>query len=79
MDTGVQDKLLAIFEAAMRQADFGNGRFVRNLFEKAVMKQATRLVSMDVDSVSPADVRLLLAQDFEAPVIHPPQKSKIGF
>jgi AAA+ superfamily predicted ATPase len=75
----VRDKLLPIFETAMNRDDFGNGRFARNLFEKAVMKQASRLVAMDADNVSKADVGLLLAEDFEAPAPRTPQKSRIGF
>ncbi|MDR0652147.1 MAG: AAA family ATPase, partial [Synergistaceae bacterium] len=34
---GAREKLIPIFEAAARTADFGNGRFVRNVFEQARM------------------------------------------
>ncbi len=47
--------------------DYGNGRFVRNMLEKARMKQATRLVGMDPDAVTPDDIRTLTATDFEMP------------
>lgn len=63
---GVKEKLITIYEAAMREADYGNGRYVRNLFEKALMKQASRLVAMDVDNVTKADIGTLIADDFEA-------------
>jgi AAA+ superfamily predicted ATPase len=76
---GVCDKLAPIFKTAMRQDDFGNGRFARNLFEKALMKQATRLVSMDADNVSKTDVGTLIAEDFEAPAPQRSQKPEIGF
>lgn len=33
-----------LFEDAVLQTDFGNGRFVRNVFEQAQMRQADRLV-----------------------------------
>ena len=65
---GVKDKLIPLFQAAMREADFGNGRFARNMFEKAVMKQASRLIAMDVDNVTKADIGTLLADDFETPM-----------
>lgn len=76
---GVQDKLLRIFEAAMKNADFGNGRFARNVLEKAVMKQASRLVAMDIDSVTATDIELLLPDDFEMPIVHKMDKRCIGF
>ena len=47
--------------------DYGNGRFVRNMLEKTRMKQATRLVGMDPDAVTPDDIRTLTATDFEMP------------
>lgn len=77
---GVKDKIIPIYEAAMREDDFGNGRFVRNLFEKARMKQASRLVAMDVDAVTKADIGTLLADDFETPTIGKPAATRrIGF
>ena len=75
----VRDKLLPIYEDAMKTGDFGNGRFARNLFEKAVMKQASRLVAMDFGSVTAENIEMLLADDFEAPVMKPQVKNKIGF
>ena len=37
-----------LFESAKQNSQFGNGRFVRNVFEKSVNNQALRL-SMDMD------------------------------
>ncbi|MDR0876833.1 MAG: AAA family ATPase [Treponema sp.] len=65
----VEEKLHPIFAQALQKEDFGNGRFARNLLEKAVMKQAGRLVAMEVDLVTRADVSRLLAEDFDAPEI----------
>ena len=62
-------KLTGIFEAARAQTDFGNGRYVRNILEKAKLAQATRLVHMDYDSVTDEDVKTIRAVDIEAPVI----------
>lgn len=76
---GVCEKLTPIFEIAMKQGDFGNGRYARNLFEKAVMKQATRLVAMDVDNVTDRDIEWLLPEDFEVPPVKFQEKHKIGF
>ena len=79
LDTGTYEKLTPIFETAMRDGDFGNGRFVRNIFEKAVMKQASRLVAMDVDKVTANDIERLLPEDFETPAETKQEARRIGF
>ncbi len=38
------EKCRSIFDAACRGKNFGNGRFVRNLLEQAIMRQANRLM-----------------------------------
>ena len=73
-------KLEKIFDAARRESDFGNGRYVRNVLEKAKMAQATRLLSMDFDSITKKDVATVCAEDIEEmPLSHKPEKRKIGF
>ena len=77
---GVDEKLTVIFNDAKSEADFGNGRYVRNIIEKAKMAQATRLLNMDFDRVGNDDIVTICAEDIEAP----PVKSKrarnpIGF
>ena len=73
-------KLEKIFDAARRESDFGNGRYVRNVLEKAKMAQATRLLSMDLDSITKKDVATVCAEDIEEmPLSHKPEKRKIGF
>ncbi|MBD5508229.1 MAG: AAA family ATPase [Lachnospiraceae bacterium] len=42
LSEGVDDRCLSIFEEAVKGKEFGNGRFVRNLLEQAMMKQAER-------------------------------------
>lgn len=76
----VREKLLPIYERGMKRDDFGNGRYARNLLEKAAMKQASRLVAMDVDDVTKADITTLLAEDFEAPAENGKDETRrIGF
>ncbi|MDR3280098.1 MAG: AAA family ATPase [Synergistaceae bacterium] len=74
-----REKLAPIFGAATRSADFGNGRFVRNLFEQAKMNQADRLVTMDSRDISGEDVKTLMASDFEMPAALKPAGRAIGF
>ncbi|MEY2419104.1 MAG: hypothetical protein QOG90_1784 [Actinomycetota bacterium] len=58
---GCVDKLRSILAATPRDKGFGNGRFVRNLFESAVSHQAWRL--RDDNDLSEADLRQLRADD----------------
>ena len=52
----------------MDEKGFGNGRFVRSLAEKALMSQASRLMQLPEDKITDKQIRLLLPDDFEAPV-----------
>jgi SpoVK/Ycf46/Vps4 family AAA+-type ATPase len=63
---GVTEGLRALLPNP-RPPGFGNGRFVRNVFEEAVSIQAERLVALD--DPSDADIRTLVAADLptEAP------------
>ena len=44
---GAREKMKAIFREVSKSSDFGNGRYVRNLFEKAVRNQAVRLENIE--------------------------------
>lgn len=60
--------------------NFGNGRYVRNVIEKARMAQATRLLSMDLDSIGRTDIFTICAEDIEQPVeVISADKKCIGF
>ena len=73
-------KLCGIFNAARKESDFGNGRYVRNVIEKAKMAQANRLLTMDFDHISRNDVMTIRAEDIDMPVISAKSvKRQIGF
>jgi len=76
---GVAERVMPILESATKSTDAGNGRFVRNLFEKAKLKQASRLVNMDIGSVAREDVVTLVSDDFDAPQETKRETRKIGF
>lgn len=78
-ETGVQDKLSEVFAVAQKQSDFGNGRYVRNVIEKAKMAQASRLFSKGGESITAQDVRTLCAEDIEIPKEKSEVKKCIGF
>lgn len=73
-------KLADLFEQARKQSDFGNGRYVRNVIEKARLVQASRLLTMDPSRVSAKDIALILEGDIEIPHnLSQPKSRKIGF
>jgi Holliday junction resolvasome RuvABC ATP-dependent DNA helicase subunit len=79
LNDNVADKLLPILSVAMNEPDFGNGRYVRNVFERAKMKQASRLISMDVDNITKDELIMLTADDFSPPPANRQKIEKIGF
>ncbi|USG65692.1 AAA family ATPase [Brevibacillus ruminantium] len=64
IDPDIYDGLTELFDQKQipGRNDSGNGRLVRNLFEEAVRKQATRLV--ESSSEEDADLQLLTGADF---------------
>ena len=75
-------KLEKVFAVARNEEDFGNGRYVRNLIEKAKMSQANRLVSMDISNISDDDLRTICAEDVDFAMSSEPRKmakKHIGF
>ena len=75
-----KERLVEIFDEARKQGDFGNGRFARNIIEKARMSQANRLMSMDIDKLSKEDVVTICADDLEMPQINKHNNRRtIGF
>lgn len=73
------EKLLKIFDGARKDASFGNGRYARNLIEKAKFRQADRLVKEDLQFISDDDMTLLKTEDFEMPENNSVSQIKIGF
>ena len=57
----LQNKFAELYNS--RTKSFGNGRVVRNLFEKIVENQSNRLASMD-SALSDQDLQTLLPEDF---------------
>ena len=73
-------KLTELFDTARTEGDFGNGRYVRNVIEKARMAQATRLLSMDFDSIGSKEIATICAEDIEQPKAKAAlQRNRIGF
>ena len=79
LSPNAESKLATVFEAACKNADFGNGRFARNILEKAKMAQATRLMKMDFDMITDKDLTTIIADDIEELKIKQEKVMKIGF
>jgi len=79
LDDGVKSKVMPMLSKASCEPDFGNGRYVRNLIERARMNQAGRLLKMDINRVTPDQATRLLAEDFELLVPTRSSVQQIGF
>lgn len=64
LGSDVESKVKGIFEQVKTHSDFGNGRFVRNLFEQAQMLQSTRIASMKTRNLTRKTISTLIADDF---------------
>ena len=62
-----EKKAREIFTVCSTHKDFGNGRFVRNLFEKATMKKALRMSLSPSSSISDTELMTLNEEDFVMP------------
>ncbi len=73
------ERLRMVFTTERRKPDFGNGRIVRNVLEKAQMVQAERLMAMDYDSVTKEDITTITGADIELPEAPKNQRKALGF
>ena len=82
LDAEAEEKCRTIFEIACKNAEFGNGRFVRNMLEQAIIKQSSRIVSeYSGDKVDKKVISLFSAADFDinAAETYKDPKVAIGF
>ena len=81
LNDGVDDRVRAIIDREMGKKDFGNGRFVRNLFERALMKQSSRIVAIPENELSVDTLKTLNVEDFDNPddIVVTPSVKQIGF
>lgn len=66
----IEDDALAyckeIFESATCEKNFGNGRYARNVLEKAILRQSKRIVKDAIDkNISKEDICLLKREEFK--------------
>jgi ATPases of the AAA+ class len=65
INSEIKEKCHEIFAAACSQPEFGNGRFVRNVLEQAMMRQADRVVKTSKGKpINKRNLTTLIADDF---------------
>ena len=75
-----EEKVKSILYKAVKSEDFGNGRFVRNLMEQAVMSLAERLSLKPANLISDYELTTLIADDFIMPELRDVKNTnRIGF
>ena len=79
IDKAALGKLEQAFAVARVNEDFGNGRYVRNVFEQAKMNQASRLLEKDFEAITTDEITTITAEDIVIPTAAKPPKKKIGF
>ena len=82
LDSEIEKKCLDIFNKVHGKQDFGNGRFVRNLLEQALLKQSKRILTENEGKeIGRTELLQLKAEDFEVNVVsqYSSKKTNIGF
>lgn len=73
--------LMNIYDKALKNPEFGNGRYARKMVEQALMNQANRIVQLDPEKVTDSDLDSLEESDFQYIAVGAENLStrKIGF
>ena len=83
INSEIEVKCLEIFELAVKQKEFGNGRYARNLLEQAMMAQSKRITKeYKGKKISRKSLTTLKAEDFEVNISKQLKKEsnyRIGF
>lgn len=79
LDESAEEKLLSIYADARKDVGFGNGRFARNLLEKAKFNQANRFMQRDLQFVSDEEMCTLTADDFDYECRKKEERPRLGF
>ena len=69
-----------VFEEALVEENFGNGRYVRNLLEQAILRQSERVIKESADrELGKEELCLLKKEDFQALCLEPAKVTRMGF
>lgn len=79
---GAKARAFDIFQTVHQQPEYGNGRFVRSLFEQAVNRQAARIMRLSSQDIGRESLFELCADDFDTNITKtyaPYREKQIGF
>lgn len=79
LDAEATQWVRTLLRSAMKEDGFGNGRFVRLLMEKAMMRQASRLMRLPEKEITDGQIRLLTKDDFAFQPQPEKRQFSIGF
>ena len=80
LDTAARDRCFSICAGACTEKNYGNGRFVRNMIDHAIMRQADRLLQLNKNAeLSKEAVSILIEDDFELVGMKKKQCMAMGF
>ena len=83
LDPDAIPRVKSIIGSGCKQENFGNGRYVRNILDKAKMKQASRLAATAPAAITKENIQMLICDDFEMPMLKSMaiknQRNTIGF
>lgn len=79
IDESALEKIRGIYNDAVKISDFGNGRYARNMIEKAELNRATRLAKFSFDEVTKDMLETFIPEDFEADKKQVKEEKRIGF
>ena len=65
LDPAAIPRVKNIIDSGCKQENFGNGRYIRNVLDKAKMNQASRLVTTDPAVITNENINLLICDDFD--------------
>jgi len=82
MTSAAKAKALQLFRKACVQAEYGNGRFVRNLFEQSLYRQAARISELAEEMINQENLFEIQEADLDVSIVKQydkEQKKPIGF
>lgn len=80
IDESCDQKLLDIYKNARQNPSFGNGRYARNVLEKAKLNQASRIAKQDIEYLSNEQLKTIVAADISVDDQRQKQTiSRLGF
>lgn len=84
IEADAEEKCRSIFETACENPEFGNGRFVRNILEQAIIRQSSRIMDeFQGQKIKKESIIVLKAEDFEVNAAESykpePKRRMIGF